>query len=308
MRINAALAALFLAVAPVIAAETADTGEALVDRLIRSPGEFDQMCDAPPPLDPKVPLPIYALVADRDIHLSKENLAELRKHRAEVVPVLQKRLAVFDFTKPPKPVSNKRVFKDDSVEVSGINPRQLSGLLYEMILGLDAVEVLPDLLRLEEQLRSLLEKADQDKKNAVPPVELDGYVTMPSGSKTLTKRDQAMSRARVVQRELLSVMLQLLRNQKYQPLLDSEMEKTYAKAIKQRAQEDDLKDIKTPEDAKAKGDDWVQFDVIYGVPLAYLGKQLAVPFSADLRNTIRGYATDFTKSVPPEQWKRSWEK
>ncbi len=305
MRIHTALAALFLAVAPVVAAET---GEALVDRLIRSPGEFDQMCDAPPPLDPKVPLPIYALVADRDVHLSKENLAELRQRRAEVVPVLQKRLAAFDFTKPPKAVSAKRVFKDDQVEVSGINPRQLSGLFYEMILGLDAVEVLPDLLRIEEQLRSLLEKADQDKKNEVPKVELDGMLTMPMDNKALSKRDQAMSRARVVQRELLSVMLQLLRNQRYQPLLDSEMEKSYAKAIKARAQEEDLKDIKTPEDAKAKGDEYLQFDVIYGVPLAYLDKPPKVPFSGDVRNTIRGYVTDFTKSVPKEQWKKSWEK
>lgn len=299
------LAILFLAVAPVLAAET---GDALVDRIIKKPGEFDQMCDAPLPIDPKVPMPVYTLVADRDVHLSKENLELLRSRRADVVPVLKKRLAAFDFTKPPKAVSAKRVFKEDEVEVSGINPRQLSGLLYEMIIGLNAVEVLPDLLRIEEQLRSLLEKADENKKVEVPKVDFDGMLTPLPPEKALSKRDQAMNRGRIVQRELLSVMAQLLRSQKFQPILDSDLEKEYAKAIKARAQEEDLKDIKTPADAKAKGDDSVEFDPVYGIPVGFLNHPLNIPFSADVRNAIRGYAEQFIKTVPKEQWKVSWEK
>ena len=299
------LAILFFSTASLLAAES---GEALVDRLIRSPGEFDQMCDAPPPLDPKVPLPIYKLVADRDMHLSAANIAELRKHRDEVVPVLKKRLAAFDFTKPPKAVSKKQKFKEETVEVSGINPRQLSGLLYEMVLNLDVVDVLPDLLRIEEQLRSLLEKADESRKVAVPAVDLDGFVNLPEDEKVLSKRDKAMTHGRVVQRELLSMMLQLLRSQKYPPLLESEFEKKYATAIKARAQEEDLKDIKTPADAKAKQEEYLEFDPVYGVPLSYMREYPTVAFSGDVRNQIRGFAETFTKTVPKEQWKLSWVK
>jgi hypothetical protein len=121
-------------------------------------------------------------------------------------------------------------------------------------------------------------------------------VTMPQGKNKLSKRDEAMSRGRVVQRELLSVMLQLLRSQKYQPLLDSSMEKAYEKAIRARAQEDDLKDIKTPEDAKAKGDDWLRFDPLYHVPLGYLEHAPKVDFTPEVRNKVRGFVEDYLKA------------
>lgn len=297
MKIAAAL--LFLTLAPLSAAETAAQ---LVDRLITTPGDFDQMCDAPLPLDPKVPLPIYKLVADRDVHLTPENIAELRKRRAEVVPVLVKRLADYDFTKPPKKVPDERKFKEDTVERSGINPKQLSGLFYEMLLGLDAVEALPELLRLEEQLRSLLAAASADKNVAPPEVYLDGYLTMPQGKNALSKRDQVMSRGRVVQRELLSVMLQLLRGQKFAPLLESDIEKTYIAALKASAAEDEvLKDVTTPEQAKAKDREWVQFDPIQPIPITWIRNHPSLPFNTESRNKVRGLVEQFLKTVPRDQ-------
>jgi hypothetical protein len=170
------------------------------------------------------------------------------------------------------------------------------------------VETLPALLKIEEQLRSLLAQADKDAKSAVPAVNLDGYITFPGGKATLSKRDQAMSRGRVVQRELLSVMLQLLRGQKFKPLVESEMEKKYATALIARSKEDDLKDIKTPADAKAKGDDWLQFDPIHNVPIAFIENHPKLSFTPEVRNQVRNWAEEFLKTVPKEQWTVSWVK
>ncbi len=293
---------LLLALCPLMAAEKTpapETATQLVDRMIMAPGEFDQMCDAPDPIDPKLPLPIYKLVADRDVHLSPENIEELKKRRAEVVQVLVKRLAAYDFTNQPKMPPVKRKYREDMIEVSGINPRQLSGLLYEMIVGLDAVETLPELLRLEEQLRSLIAKASENKKVTPPVVYMDGYVTMPRGKDVLSTRDQALSKGRVVQRELLSVMLQLLRGQKFAPLIESDIEKTYGIALKALVAEDeDLKDIKTPEDAKAKGKEWLKFDPIHNVPQTYFREQPSLPFSAETRNLVRGLVEQYLKTAP----------
>lgn len=290
-----ALAFLFLSLCPILAAETA---EALVDRLIIAPGDIDQICDAPAPIDPRLPLPIYRLVADRDVHLTPENLALLKQRRAEVVPVLVKKLAAYSFVNPPKKYVLPAKYKENP-DVTNIDPRQISGLLYEMILGLEAVETLPELLRLEEQLRGVLAKADLDKKAPAPNVYMDGYITMPSGDKALSKRDQALSKGRVVQREMLSVMLQLLRAKKFQPLIDSDIEKTYGKALREQLEEDaELKDVKSPEDAKAKGLEDVEFDPIQKVPKVWIREHPKMPFNAELRNAIRGLVEQYIKTMP----------
>jgi len=284
------------------------SANALIDRVITSPGSYSQMCDIPPPLSVKVPLPVYSLVLTREVHVSEDDFAELRDRRAEVVSALVQRLAALDLSKPAPPVEGMQFaeIKDgesDKLESSGVSPRYLSGLLFEIIVGLDAVETLPELLRLEEQMRSLLAAADADPNVAPPQVLVDGFLTPPQGDKKLKPRDEEFLKGRVFQRELLSVMLQLLRRQHYQPLLDSDFEKTYVKAIKERAKQEDLRDIKTPADAKAKGDDWVKFDLITKIPLGYMEKQPEVPFSREVREQIRGWAKAFTKDVPPEDWK-----
>jgi hypothetical protein len=118
-----------------------------------------------------------------------------------------------------------------------------------------------------------------------------------------------MTKGRVVQRELLSVIMQLLRAQKYPPLIESDFEKAYATELKKALEKDeDLKDVKTPADAKAKGMEWLKFDPVYNIPVTYIPEPPSVPMSPEVRNTIRGFAEQFTKTVPKEQWKTTWEK
>jgi hypothetical protein len=296
-----------------VAAEAADTPVApvkpltpdqLVDSVVRAPGEFSQMCDSPPPVPAKLPLYIYGMVRDRELALDPEQINALHARRAEVVPVLVARLKAIDLSKPGKPIGEMK-FKpnDEIVENSGLNPRALSGPFFEMIVQLDAVEALPELLRLEEQMRSLLAAADADPKKAVPSVPMDGTLVPPQGDAKLSKRDEKMLEGRAVQRELLSLMLQLLRRQRYAPLLESNLEATYAAAIKARAQKEDLASIKTPADAKAQQMEYIKFDPILGVPLGYFEKPITVPFTPESRNQVRGFVTDFLKNVPAKDWK-----
>jgi hypothetical protein len=302
-----------LAALTLVAAQAADapakpmkppTPDSLVDSVIRVPGEFSQMCDSPAPVPAKLPLYVYGMVRDRELALGPEQLAALHARRAEVVPVLVARLKAMDLSKPGKPLGDMK-FKpeDEIVENSGLNPRALSGPFYEMIVKLDAVETLPELLRLEEQLRSLLAAADADAKKPVPSVPMDGTLVPPQGDAKLSKRDEKMLEGRAVQRELLSVMLQLLRGQRYAPLLASDLEATYAAATKARAQKEDLATIKTPADAKAQQMEYIKFDPILGVPLGYMEKPITVPFTPESRNQVRGFVQDFLKNVPAKDWK-----
>ncbi len=301
MRFNARFIAFSLVSASSFAIETPD---ALLERVIRRPGNYSQNCDIPDPVSARVPFPIYRLIADREILLDDARLFELRARRNEVIPVLVARLSELDLSKPiPPNGSLKSKGETDEIENSGINPRGLSGVLYEIILGLDAVETLPELLRIEEQLRGLLAASEANAAVSPPPVAVDGYFPAPRGKDALSKRDAQLHEGRVIQRELLSVMLQLLRRQGFQPVLDSPFEKTYAAALKKRAREEDLRDFKTPADALAAGKTWMRFDTILHLPIGHIRPPLSVPFSAEVRNSVRGFATDFIAAVPREKWK-----
>ena len=283
----------------------------LVDKMIRQPGDYDQLCAELEPLSAKVELPLYRMIVFRDVKLSAANLQTLREHRAEVVPELVQRLTTLDFLRPvaapkevkfrkPKPGEEGDIPEGDAIENSGLNPRSLSGVFYQMIVGLDAVETLPQLLRLEEQLRSLIAAADADRKAPLPYATPDGALNIKT---KLSKRDQSLVAARVTQRELLSVMMQLLRRQQFAPLLESNYEKAYAKVLKERASEEDLRDIKTPADAKAKGEDYLTFDPIYKVPVGYFHEDPTFPFSREIREEMRGLVQQFIDTVPRAQWK-----
>jgi hypothetical protein len=299
-----ALFALFFASSALAAEKKPLSPDALLAETIGHPGAYNQMCDAPDPLNPAIPLPLYHNLLDREVNLSEEKLKTLQARRADVVPALRKLLASIE---PGKPAPKVRPMKlkvlpegdiSDDVEFSGISPRQISGLTFEIVRGLKATEALPELLALEERLRAALEKAANDPKTEPPSVARDGSVVFPQGTAKLSKRDEKMALGRVAQRELLSLMLELLRQERFQPLLDSEFEQTYAKAIKDRAAEDDLKGIKTPADAKAKGEEGIEFDPIHNVPLGRLRQPPTLPFNRDLREKARGLVEKYIESAP----------
>ena len=285
-------------------------GDALLDKVIRRPGQFDQMCDPSPPLSTQVPLPLFTYLLYRQLHVTPEDLASLKARRPNVIASLKARLAALDLSKAAPPVPEMKFTDsstDDHPEIgeSGVHPRELSALLFEIIVGLDAVETLPELLAVEDQLRKLLAFADDHPKTAPPPVRLDADFLVKRGVGPLSKRDRQIERGRILQRELLSVMLQLLRRQRYEPLLHSSYEKAYETVVRERAKKEDLRDYKTPEDAKAKGQNWVKFDPIVHVPVGYFIDPPTVPFTPKVREEVRGMAQQFLKDVPPEKWRQN---
>jgi hypothetical protein len=233
--------------------------EELLQDVLRNPGEYRQICGFVTAAA-KVPLPIYDSALQSEFHLSEAKLALLKARRAEVLPALNKYL-------------------------EEIAPNQFTVPLAEIIVGLDAVEALPVLLRVDEAFTARLAK--------MPPLPAEG---------NFTKESLETWRVTIAEREVLSVVLQLLRGQKFQPLLDSGFEKIYATAIKERASQEDLREIKTPADAAAKNMKWLKFDPIYEVPLGYLSKKTEIEVTPEVRARVRGLAEQFVKTVPPEKW------
>ena len=227
------------------------SGGELLDSVLKAPGDFDQMCSEDL-VTQGVPIPLFRSVQRQMFNVSDKNLAALRAQRAQVVPVLVQRLATWETgksTPEAKAVTGTMTF--------ALGPGSVRALYYQIIAGLDAVETLPELLRIEDQTHQRL-------------------TTMEAAKKT----EQELWQVRVDQRELLSVMLQLLRSQRFQPLLDSDFEKNYATAIKARAAEKDLAGIKTAEEAKAKG---AAFDPIYHIAVGYMNTKPEIPYTEKRR-------------------------
>jgi hypothetical protein len=247
-----------------VSGETASSGvvdkeEGFLQQVLRNPGNYRQICGFAV-ASYNVPLPIYGSAIQSELHLSDVNLAALKARRTEIIPALNKYL-------------------------EEVTPSQFTVPLAEVIVGLDAVETLPALLRVDKGFTAWLAK--------MAPLPADG---------NFTKQSLESWRATIAEREVLSVVLQLLRGQKFQPLLDSEFEKIYATAIKERAGKEDLREIKTPADAAAKNMKWLKFDPIYQVPLGYLDRTTEVEVTPQLRAQVRGLAEQFMKTVPPEKW------
>src|SRR6185503_15255049 len=89
-----------------------------------------------------------------------------------------------------------------------------------------------------------------------------------SASKSFSRKERTFV-SRIFQRELLSVMAALLRQERFQPLLDSDLERNYLQYLKKEAQSEILKGIKKPEDVTPKQEGWgmITFDPIHGLPV-----------------------------------------
>lgn len=209
----------------------ADPGAAkLLDQTIRNPGYWSQMCSIPPPLPFDVPLPLYSLAVERFSTLTPENVSRLQAQRAEVVREIIARLHNLDLSRRAPQTTGY-----SSPQNSGQDPYALSGLLLQIIIDLNAVETLPELLRLESDLSQRIERANDNPYATLPDLDLDSPVIwqeMDALHPTPTRHEQQLFAARVYHRELLSVMATLLRHEKFEPLLKSDIEARYTEFLK----------------------------------------------------------------------------
>lgn len=290
-------------------AVSAASPDSLLDEAIKNPGGYNQMCAMPAPVKADVPLPIYNLRVSRHFNLSQKAAEKLLAHRDDVAKALAARLAAMDLAKlPPKPAPAKE--SPSFPPPSGFSPRSLSGVMLEIAMELKAIEALPGLLKVEAQLAAILAVAEKDTAAPVPVLEVDGisypadlrthdYVKLKDGTFDAKpkpnireiEREQAILNCRVYQREILSVITRLLRDARFQPLLDSEIEKTFAAQLKKDARSEQLKDIKKAEDIPADERAFVKWDAIQNLPS--MGPRAELPYTEKLRGQIREFATQF---------------
>jgi hypothetical protein len=287
------------------------TQAGLLDEVIREPGMWNQMCAMPRPLEFDVPLPMYGLAAPRNLFLSTANRDRLRAQRAVVVADIVKLLNRMDLSKATNGVrvvampingdTNQMtlmgvVVKPSSFTESNQDPEQLTGTLLDIILQLDVVEALPGLSRVEAALNERLGAAAKDGGASLPELDLDSPVTF-SGRRLNNDTERLRMRefpARVYQREILSVMAALLRHERYQPLLNSDLEAKYFEHLKQAAGGQQLASIHSAEDIPSSMESWIGFDPVHRMPF-HKGQYDTgfVPYTPELRLEIRKWAADY---------------
>jgi hypothetical protein len=237
----------------------------LLDEIILEPGHWSQMCATPSPIPFDVPIPLDSLLAPRFFSISQKNFERLQERRDDVVPEIVRRLGRIDLSQVPNAKA-----KSFSATESHQDPSQLTGLMLSIILELDAVEALPELLRLENELNSRLEAAALDKRSSLPDLDLDSPILWAAMDQSAppTLEQLRLFATRIFQRELLSVMATLLRHRQFQPFLRSDFEAKYQAYLKQKA---------------AAGDSGVD------------RRSHVVPYSQELRLQIRAFVADYLK-------------
>lgn len=268
------------------------TQASLLEEVIRQPGVWNQMCSGPRALEFDVPLPMYGLAATRNFFLSQQNLDRLEAERAAVGADIVNLLNRMDLA--------KATIRAPSASLMDANqdPEQLNGTLLDIILQMNMVEAMPGLLRVEEDLNQRLAAAKTNEA-ALPPLDLGGPVMFSGVNPATVKEDFSPRRmreftARVYQREILSVMAALLRHERYQPLLDSNLEAKYFEHLKQEAADAQLARFHSAAEIPSEQKAWIGFDPIHGLPFRKDQYHAALaPYTPELRQEIRKWAADY---------------
>ena len=295
------------------------TPAALLDEAIQRPGDFSQTCDAPDPVPYKAPpLPLYGLGVPQPFSLSDRMKAELKKNRDAIVKEIGVRLEKLDWTNPPPApkLPKKALFptkREDQGDMdpnspSEQNPRTLGPVMLSLIVELNAKELLPQLLKLEEQLNTLNEAALQDPDKApVAKVDAGGFAMWQGADQDFKdvedwdkappklKRKKQIFEGLVFDREILGVMLELVNQAGFEPLKKSEFAELRAKELKAKAETDEmLRAIKSADDLNQpdKKDLGIGFDKELGIPYWHWQHILA-PYTSERRAAARKIIEDF---------------
>ena len=279
-----------------------------LDNLLRFPGDYSQVCDA---TDSKFPAPIPAFhsIMHGEAYFSEKNMAFMKKNRAKLMPALAAKLESIDLLRKPKPQPNDpSIPKDEQdVEPKGVDPESFNTLLLTIIEELDAAEVLPQLLTLEDKYNTLLQAYEKDPKAPMP--QADGSEGAGVGPANLLKegeewdklskereaeveQQRQVFRVQAVHRDMLAVCVHIMRKVGYKDMLASSLEKTYGKALKETYGSDEvLSKYKSAADIPKDEREFTKFDPIH--KLAYrVGGSVQIPYTPEIRKEI----LDLTKS------------
>lgn len=293
-------------------------GAALLEESIATPGFWNQMCAFPPPMEAEPPMPPQTRLIARHFNLGTTTIQRLQAYRAEVMPVLVARLQALKIESPPPPPKRDPAQGGFNSKRSGQTSTEFGPLIFQVVEKLNAVECLPELLRLEQELHDLLSAAEKDPAMAVPALRLDSplSITQPDEKTALKaaldkageQRQSAIVTCRVYQRELLGLIRALLLMEAYPPMKDSALEKE-----QQQAGRETFRKKNAPELAAAKNYDDIPRHLQRDVEWDEAKRQAIInenafyltstPYTAAVREEVRGIARQFLKDVPPAKRK-----
>ncbi len=322
-------------------AAASSAGE-LLDEAIWWPGDFAQMCMGDGTSGPfEAPnISAYGPLMPQFYFLSKDTIGRLKERRAEVSAELVARLKAFDWRHiPPPPRVSKRVNKLKTAGLSKADPhgpgpapwappnsRALGGAMLRVIAAIDAVETLPELMRLEEQLNVLnttaldarQRSAMDGKKDNPPDVFLpsidtggvsptwdewrDDWAALghPGYQDKSPWRDwlDKLSRNQVFQRELLGVCLEMVDHADYPPLKTSLVGRLRNLGLQREGRRTmEWAHIQRKEDITAKNGE-MRWDDALGVPV-YPHKCVDIPGTAAVREDARAIIQAFLDKEKP---------
>lgn len=156
------------------------TGDELLDLALAKP-DYSQMCDvATVPRSPK--LPVYGIASFSEFQLDDGVVKKLRAAREKVVPLLTARIAAMNLDDLPAATETKFNDDYDAVIDSGIDPKVLNNLYFNLITRLNVTACLEPLLKLEKDLALRLEQNHADpEKNPLPGHRLTGGFMVEDG-------------------------------------------------------------------------------------------------------------------------------
>ncbi len=293
----------------------------LLDKAIRHPGIYGQVCDLRM-LPSPAPIPGFRLILQGEAMLSEVTLEALKAQKAELAPIIIQRLSALElFTKPQNQPLDPAIKKDEEgnyesdSDPRGYDPKVYNLLLLRIIQDLEMVEAIPALLAFEERFYAAVKRAEKDKTAPLPTVHgaeaaavaMEGlyndetgkpveYDTLTDAQKEEFVRKGLVFNLVVAQRDILAVIVRFMRKEGYQPLLNSPFEAEYGRLLRERwGQHRQLKNYKKPEDIPEEEQEDVKFDPIHG--LAYeVWDPVKVPYTEEKRAFIRELAAKFVES------------
>jgi hypothetical protein len=307
---------LLILTAPVFAQKKAAKAWTL-DDLLRWPGDYSQICDAMQKPFPAT-IPGFRSIMHGEAGFSKDKLAYIKANRAKILAAVSARLEKIDLLRvpvkqKPDPSAGKGEMEVDPI---GVDPESFNTLLLAIIEETDGVEALPQLLALEEKFHALLAAAEKDPKAPLPQTDGDGAGVFPADpaqevkeaeipeeeEKITPERQAEMDRhyelfsAQSVHRDILAVCVRLMRKAGFEPMMKSDLEKTYGKLLKAKwGSDEELSKYKSAADIPQEQRSSVKFDPIHKV--AYMTwDTVEIPYSLATRAEILTLTKSFIES------------
>ncbi len=276
----------------------------LLDQLISQPGSYSQVCDMMT-MPEEIPYRAFQITDFAGASFSEKNQTLIGKNREPLVKAIRERLLEIDFSREAKQPAEDLSVKGEEGDGDpyGADPKSLNPLLLGIIQQLNAIEALPELLAVEGKIVTAIAKA-KDDATAKPPVTY-GWFVNPDGTtydenEAEAKRERRLDlfQARVAQRDLVMMIAVLMRGKKYEPYLNTALEKTYVKGLKAEAEKSKSPQFSETEVIPNEIDDQeIERDPISGIT-NHKYTSVSIPYTRESRDEIRAIAEKWIAEHP----------